>query len=41
MELELDKVKFINTNGEISVDVKIEIPKKLYKYSLPTDKIQK
>lgn len=32
MELELDKVKFINTNGEISVNVKTEIPKKLYKY---------
>ena len=32
MELDLDKVKFVNTNGEISVNVKIEIPKKLYKY---------
>ena len=27
MELDLDKVKFINTNGEISVNVKIDFPK--------------
>lgn len=32
MELDLDKVKFLNINGEISVNVKIEIPEKLYKY---------
>lgn len=32
IELDLDKVKFINTNGEISVNVKIDFPNKLYKY---------
>ena len=32
MELDLDKVKFTNTNGEVSVKVKIDFPKKLYKY---------
>ena len=26
IELDLDKVKFINTNGEISVNVKIDFP---------------
>lgn len=32
MELDLDKVKFINTNGDISVNIKVDIPIKLYKY---------
>lgn len=32
MELDLDKVSFVNSNGEISVKLKIEVPKKLYKY---------
>ena len=32
IELDLDKVKFINANGEISVNIKIDFPENLYKY---------
>jgi hypothetical protein len=32
IELDLEKVKFINTNGEITVNVKIDSPNKLYKF---------
>ncbi|MCB6062559.1 DUF2971 domain-containing protein [Flavobacterium psychrophilum] len=32
MELDLNKVKFTNANGEISVNVKIDFPENLYKY---------